>query len=94
MIAKPLIMVPAALLVGGAAVFGVATAAQSPETTQASPAPVTAQQAPATPAAPAAPAAPAPAPASAPAPAAKTYHMNKYEARGRAIGRHYENLSR
>ena len=63
MIAKPLIMVPAALLVGGAA-------------------------------APAAPAAPAPAPASAPAPAAKTYHMNKYEARGRAIGRHYENLYR
>ena len=91
MIAKPLIMVPAALLVGGAAVFGVATAAQSHETTQASPAPVTAQQAPATPAA---PAAPAPAPASAPAPAAKTYHMNKYEARGRAIGRHYENLYR
>ena len=94
MIAKPLIMVPAALLVGGAAVFGVATAAQSHETTQASPAPVTAQQAPANPAAPAAPAAPAPAPASAPAPAAKTYHMNKYEARGRAIGRHYENLYR
>ena len=48
MIAKPLIVVPAALLVGGAAVFGVATAAQSHETTQASPAPVTAQQAPAT----------------------------------------------
>jgi hypothetical protein len=94
MIAKPLIMVPAALLVGGAAVFGVATAAQSHETTQDSPAPVTTQQAPATPAAPTTPAILAPAPASAVGPAAKTYHMNKHEARGRAIGRHYENLYR
>ena len=40
MIAKPLILVPAALLVGGAAVLGVASAAASHETTQASPAPV------------------------------------------------------